>query len=87
MQTIFLSDCRYNKDKRMLEIPYSVLREYPVQFLVRSQTTCKEVRFSVIGPEDSMYDEDQWDGEQKIYRPIGNVPTVEYAVVSHFYDY
>lgn len=86
MQTISLSECFFVKEKRVLQIPYKVLRGYPAEFFVRSPSTSKEVRFAVIGPEDIMFDEDQWDGEQQIYRPIGNVPTLDYAVVSGFFD-
>jgi hypothetical protein len=80
--TIDLSKCDYDKSRKVLKL----VSEYigmPRQFFVKSHHTGKEVRFVEIGPEDKLYDEDGWDGEQKIYRPVGVVPNVDYMVIYH----
>jgi hypothetical protein len=41
--------------------------------------------FVTVGPQDRLFDQDGWDGEQQIYRPIGNVPNVDYMVIYHTY--
>lgn len=58
---------------------------FPKQFFVESHHTGRVVRFLVIGPEDELFNPDQWDGEMQIYRPVGDeVDTkVDYLVVQH----
>jgi hypothetical protein len=57
----------------------------PQEFFVRSHHTGKEVRFVAVGPEDVLFDEDGYDGEQCIYRPVGHVPNVDYLVIYNQY--
>jgi len=52
---------------------------------VHSEKTGKDVRFVVVGEHDVLFDQDQWDGEQQIYRPMGHVPTVDHLVIYHQY--
>lgn len=80
--TVDLSLCEYNKHAKFLKLA-SEYMGMPPQFFVKSHHTGKEVRFVEIGPEDKLYDEDGWDGEQKIYRPVGVVPNVDYMVIYH----
>lgn len=82
MQTISLRLCEYDKQRKVLKVPSALLAGgFPSQFMVHSHHTNKEVRFTTVGPDDKLFDPDRWDGEQQIYRPIGNVPNVEYLVV------
>lgn len=53
--------------------------------MVHSSKTGRDMRFVAIGPEDRLYCQDQWDGEQAIYRPMTTLSTVDYAVVTHMY--
>lgn len=81
---VSLEKCEYNKARRVLKL----VSEYigmPKTFFVRSHHTGREVRFVVVGPEDVLFDQDQWDGEQQIYRPLGNVPGVDHMVIYHAY--
>jgi hypothetical protein len=82
--TVDLKLCEFDKKRKVLKLA-SEYFGMPRQFFVKSHHTGKEVRFVEIGPHDVLYDEDGWDGEQKIYRPQGNVPNVDYLVIYHQY--
>ena len=82
--TVSLQLCEYNKAKKTL----SLASEYfgmPQQFYVVSHVTGKEFRFVHVGPEDVLYDEDGWDGEMAIYRPVGHCPNVNHMIVYNQY--
>ena len=72
--------CEYDKKRKVLKLA-SEYFGMPSEFFVLSHHTGKEVRFTPVGPEDVLFDEDQWDGEQQIYRPVGHVPNVDYMVI------
>jgi hypothetical protein len=74
--------CRFNRDQRTLAMSSRVIG-MPREFMVESHYTGKQVRFVAVGPEDRLFDQDGWDGEQCIYRPVGHVPNVDYMVISH----
>lgn len=80
--TISLRLCEYNKDRKILTLASEHIG-MPRQFFVYSHHTDKEVRFVAVGPEDKLFDQDQWDGEQQIYRPVGVVPNVDYLMIYH----
>lgn len=82
--TVDLKFCEYNKDRKVLKLA-SEFFGMPREFYVKSHHTGKTVRFTVIGPEDKLFDQDQWDGEQQVYRPVGNVPGVDHMVIYHQY--
>jgi hypothetical protein len=84
MLTVSLELCEYRKARKSLVLSSEPFAgRFPKQFMVRSHHTGKEVRFVAINEYDVLFDQDQWDGEQMIYRPVGNVSTVDYAVVHH----
>lgn len=78
--TISLSRCEYDKKRKVLKLA-SEFFGMPSTFFVKSEKTGKEVRFIPVTYGDVLFDEDHWDGEQKIYRPLGNVPTVDHMVI------
>ena len=78
--SVSLKDCEYDKRNRVLTLPSDFIGK-PRQFYVVSHKTGKEFRFVAIGEEDVLFDEDGWDGEQQIYRPVGHCPTVDYMVI------
>lgn len=80
--TVGLELCEYDKNRKVLKLA-SEYFGMPQTFFVESHHTGKVVRFAAVGPEDILFDEDGWDGEQQVYRPIGNVPGVEYMVIYH----
>jgi hypothetical protein len=76
--------CEYDKTRRVLKLASEYIG-MPQEFFVRSHHTGKEVRFVAVGPEDVLFDEDGYDGEQCIYRPVGHVPNVDYLVIYNQY--
>ena len=76
--------CEYDKTRKVLKLA-SEYFGMPLTFGVRSHYTGKVVRFVPVNPADPLYDEDHWDGEQQIYRPVEHVPNVEYMVIYNQY--
>jgi len=74
--------CEYDRQQRRLKLA-SEYFGMPREFFVKSNHTGKVVRFTVVGPEDCLFDPDGWDGEQQIYRPVGQVPKVDHLVIYH----
>lgn len=82
--TVTLDRCEYDKNRKVLKLA-SEFFGMPRQFYVVSHKTGKEFRFVVVGEEDVLFDQDQWDGEQQIYRPVGHCPTVDHMVIYNQY--
>lgn len=83
---INLTDCKYSKSRKELNIPESKLPErtgprFPILVDVWSPYTGKIVTFKPIGEDDPKFDQDQWDGEQMIYSPIEDIDNVKYLVI------
>ena len=82
--SIELRHCEYDKTRKVLKLA-SEFFGMPSTFFVKSHHTGKAVRFVPVGPEDRLFDQDFWDGEMCIYRPVGNVPGVDHMIISHQY--
>ena len=80
--TVPLSRCEFDKNRKVLKLA-SEFFGMPSTFFVKSHHTGKEVRFVPVTPADVLFDQDGWDGEQQIYRPVGNVPNVDHMVIYH----
>ena len=80
--TVPLKLCDYDKSRKVLKLA-SEYFGMPLTFFVRSHHTGKEVRFVVVDKYDVLFDQDQWDGEQQIYRPLGHVPGVDHMIIYH----
>ena len=81
--TITLDRCHWDPRHRCLTISSTHFAGgFPRQFSIKSHRTGKTVSFVPVGPEDRLFDQDGWDGEMSIYRPVG-ITTVEHAVVTH----
>lgn len=78
--TVSLKLCEYSKTRKVLKLTSCHIGK-PRQFYVVSHATGKEFRFVAVGPEDNLFDQDQWDGEQQIYRPVGHCPRIDYMVI------
>ena len=78
--SVDLSRCEYDKTRRVLKLA-SEYFGMPLTFFVHSHHTGREVRFVPVTPADVLFDQDQWDGEQQVYRPVGNVPGVDHMVI------
>ena len=81
---IDLIKCEYDKTRKVLKLASEYIG-MPLTFFVKSHHTGKEVRFVPVTPADVLFDEDGWDGEQQIYRPLGNVPGVDHMVIYNQY--
>jgi hypothetical protein len=84
LPTVRLDLCEFDKQRGILKLA-SEYMGMPPQFFVHSHHTGKDVRFVAVGPEDILFDQDGWDGEQQIYRPVGNVPNVDHLVIYNQY--
>ena len=80
IQTVSLEVCEYDKEKKVLKLTSDHIG-MPKEFFVKSHKTGKEFRFIAVGEYDVLFDEDGWDGELQIYRPVGNCSTVDYMVI------
>jgi hypothetical protein len=80
--TVDLKYCEYDKNRKVLKMA-SEYFGMPSKFYVKSHHTGKTVAFVAVGEHDVLFDEDGWDGEQQIYRPVGNVPGVDHMVIYH----
>lgn len=85
IDTVPLEKCEYDKARRVLKLASEYIG-MPREFFVKSHHTGKEVRFTAVAEHDVLFDKDQWDGEQQIYRPVGgNVPGVDHMVIYNQY--
>jgi hypothetical protein len=80
--SVSLKLCEYDKSRKVLKLA-SKYFGMPRTFYVKSHHTGKEVRFTAVTVHDVLCDEDGWDGEMQIYRPLGNVPGVDHMVIYH----
>ncbi len=78
--TVDLNLCEFNKERKVLKLS-SEYFGMPQTFWVKSHHTGKVIRFIPVQPGDALFDEDGWDGEQCIYRPVGKVPNVDHMVI------
>ena len=77
-----LKFCEYDKTRRVLKLASEYVG-MPLTFFVRSHHTGKEVRFVPVTPADVLFDQDQWDGEQMVYKTKGPTNKAEYLVLYH----
>lgn len=90
---VSLKDCVYKRDSKVITMSITKLpkeervSKYPAVVMLESHATGKRVLFSRIIPGDILYDEDQWDGVQQVYR-AASVPLerVNYLII-HEQDY
>jgi hypothetical protein len=82
--TVDLNKCEYDKQRKVLKLA-SEYFGMPLTFYVKSHHTGKVVRFVPVNPADPLFDEDHWDGEQQLYRPVEGNTNVDYMVIYHAY--
>ena len=78
--SVDLSKCRFNSSSKVLALTSDHVG-MPLELFIKSHHTGKEVRFTIVDENDILFDQDGWDGEQCIYRPVGNVPNVDHLVI------
>lgn len=82
--TINLSVCEYDKKRKVLKLASEYIG-MPRSLFIKSNHTGKVVEFFSIGMSDPLFDEDGWDGEMAIYRPVEFVQNVDHLVIYHQY--
>lgn len=82
--TVSLSRCEYDKKRKVLKLTSECVG-MPNKIIVKSHITGKEILFTPVQEFDPLFDEDGWDGEQKIYRPVENISTIEYMVIYNMF--
>ena len=67
-----LKSFEYDKSRKQLKAPTSkfVYGSFPPDLIVQSHVTGVRIQFRPIGENHPLFDQDQWDGEQRIYEPI-----------------
>lgn len=80
--TVDLKLCEFDGKRKVLKLA-SEYFGMPREFYVRSHHTGKVVRFVAICQGDPLWDEDGWDGEQCVYRPVESNTKVDYMVIYH----
>lgn len=84
MQTVPLQHCEYDKQRKVLKLASEFFAGgFPSCFNVHSHHTGKDLKFIPINEHDPLFDQDQWDGEMAIYRPVTDVPNVDHLVIYH----
>ncbi|NDE17382.1 hypothetical protein EBZ80_20870 [bacterium] len=83
---VSLQMCEFDAKRRVLKLA-SELVGMPRELFIESHHTGRVVRFLAVAEYDPLFDPDQWDGEQQIYRPaLGESPTnVHHLVIYHQY--
>ena len=79
---IDLKLCEYDKSRKVLKLASEYVG-MPLTFYVKSHHTGKVMRFVPVNPADPLFDQDHWNGEQQIYRPVDPVPNVDHMVIYH----
>lgn len=86
MEKINLRHMEYRKQQKKLVCASEYFGgRFPNEIAVTSHITGREIIFSVVIPEDPLFDQDQWDGEQQVYRPNEHIRNVESLVIYHAY--
>jgi hypothetical protein len=80
--TIPLNMCSWNRQRKELVIA-SEFCGMPAKVIVRSHHTGKEVLFVPLQPGDPGWDEDGWDGEQQVYKPVDRLQNVDRLIIRH----
>lgn len=78
--TVSLKLCDFNSKNRVLTLGSNVIG-LPKTFKVVSHKTGRAIRFAPVNPGDPLFDQDQWDGEQQIYRPVESNSGVDHMII------
>lgn len=77
-----LSKCEFRAHcgKLLLASEYAGM---PNAIRIRSHHTGRTVLFRPVEPGDPLFDQDQWDGEQQVYRPVEPTNNAKVLVIYH----
>lgn len=82
INTVPLKFCEYDKKRKVLKLA-SEYFGMPNSFDVVSHHTGVVMRFVVVSENDPLFDQDHWDGEMCVYRPVENIPNVDHMIIYH----
>ena len=78
----------YLPERKCLASPSSNFKgSFPISLSVTSHHTEETIQFVPINSADPLFCQDNWDGEQQIYRPVKTIKNVEYLVIHHGENY
>lgn len=76
-----LEECKWQKNLNQLTAPYN--SSFPREVTVHNQHTDKLRLYTQINDTDPRFDQDQWDGEQMVYKTHLSTNNAEYLVLYH----
>lgn len=68
-QVVSLNLCEFDKQRKVLKLKSDHVG-MPVELYIESHITGRTVKFVQLGESDPLFDQDMWDGEMCIYRPV-----------------
>ena len=84
MTQVSLRVFNYSPERKCLTSASSIFNgRIPISLSVTSHHTEETIQFNPVKPEDPLFCQDGWDGEQQIYRPAKFIKNVEYLVIHH----
>jgi hypothetical protein len=68
-QVVSLNLCEFDKRRRALKLKSDHVG-MPCELYIESHITGRTVKFVQLEESDPLFDQDMWDGEMCIYRPV-----------------
>lgn len=83
--TVSLAYCHYRAHCGKLELSTAHTNDcLPAKIYIQSHFTGRSILFTCVTEDDPMFDQDQWDGEQQVYRPSTPEERVKLLVIHRF---
>ena len=78
---VSLEKCKWQKNLNQLTVPWR--SNFPIEITVHNPKTNTHRLYTRISDTDPRFDQDQWDGEQMVYKTHGLTNNAEYLVLYH----
>jgi hypothetical protein len=78
---ISLEKCKWQKDLNQLSAPWN--SNFPKEITVHNPITDTHRLYTHLTDSDPRFDQDQWDGEQMVYKTKDPTNKAEYLVLYH----
>ena len=78
---VSLEKCKWQKDLNQLTIPWDAT--FPKEIAILNPKTDTYRLYTHLTDSDPRFDQDQWDGEQMVYKTNGPTNKAEYLVLYH----
>ena len=76
-----LENCKWQKNLNQLSAPWNI--SFPREIFVYNPKTSKYKTYFHLHDNDPRFDQDQWDGEQMVYKTSELTNNAEYLVLYH----